>query len=198
MIVALVLAAGESRRMGQPKLVLPLGPSSVIERVVDACLGSTADRVVVVLGAYADQVGTRLGQRRVTLAFNPEYREGLSASIRHGLGEAGPEADAVLIVLGDQPMVSAALIDRVVAAYHATGRGIVYPLVGGTRGHPVLLAARYREDILSLRGDVGCRAIVEAHAEDACPVMVEDEGPLADVDTQADYARVRGALGTRA
>ncbi len=198
MIVALVLAAGESRRMGQPKLLLPVGTSSVIERVVDACLGSAADRVVVVLGASADQVQARIGPRPVAFALNPEYREGLGASIRHGLGAAGSDAEAVLVVLGDQPLISAGLIDRVIAAYRDSGRGIVYPTVRGRRGHPVLLDARYRTAMLALRGDAGCRAIVEAHAEDACPVPVDDEAPLADVDTRADYERLRGAFETPA
>jgi xanthine dehydrogenase accessory factor len=194
MIAALVLAAGESRRLGQPKLLLPLGPSSVIERVVDACLGSAAERVIVVLGAEADRVRARLGPRPVTFAFNPDFREGMSASIRQGLAAAGPEAEAVLVVLGDQPLLTAPLIDRLITAYRRTGRGLVFPVVRGTRGHPVLIDGRYREAMLALRGDVGCRAILEAHPEDGWPVPVDDEAPLTDVDTRDDYERVRGGL----
>jgi molybdenum cofactor cytidylyltransferase len=188
MISAILLAAGESRRMGRTKLLLKWDQRTIIEKSVDTLLASKIDELIVVLGHQAQAVLRKLGTRRLKAVINHQYRMGMSTSIRRGLGEVGPKSEAILIALADQPSIETDLIDHLIDIYRQNPHGIVLPSYKGERGHPVILDRfRYGEEMGNLTGDVGCRPIVNLHPEDILEVEVKSEGVIVDIDSWEEY-----------
>ncbi len=187
-IYGLVLAAGMARRMGTTKQLLPFGDKTVLQTVVDTLCGAKLAGVSVVLGHDAEAVRESLRDRPVRFCVNEAYREGMFSSVLCGLRALPADADAVLIALGDQPQIALNAVRAVAQAYREGDKGIVIPVSGGKRGHPVLIdLPRYRREILSLSGDRGLKPVVRGHPEDTLEVPVGDEGILRDLDTPADY-----------
>jgi len=188
MISAILLAAGESKRMGTPKLLLKWGQRTIIEKSVDTLLAAKIGELIVVLGHQAREILRKLGVRRLKAVINRKYRMGMSTSIGRGLGEVGPKSEAILIALADQPFVETDLIDHLIDIYRQNPHGIVLPSYKGERGHPVILDRfRYQEEMGNLTGDVGCRPILNRHPEDIFEVEVESEGVIADIDSWEEY-----------
>lgn len=189
-IGAVVLAGGQSRRMGElNKLLADIGGRAMVRHVVDNVLNSSADPVVVVIGHEADRVRGALGGCPVMFAENPDYADGLSTSLKTGLAALPQEADGAIVCLADMPRVNASVIDRLIAAFDPIeGRAIVVPTRRGKRGNPVLFARRFFEEMGGVSGDVGARHIIGEHAEVVVEVEVEDESVLMDVDTPAALA----------
>ncbi len=187
-IYGLVLAAGMARRMGSTKQLLPFGDRTILQTVVDTLSGAHLAGVAVVLGHDADAVRDSLRDRPVQFCVNDAYREGMFSSVFCGLHHLPADADAVLIALGDQPQIELHVVQAVVRAYREGDRGIVIPISGGKRGHPVLIdLARYRGEILGLSGDEGLKPVMRGHPQDTLEVPVDDEGILRDLDTPEDY-----------
>lgn len=187
-IYGLVLAAGMARRMGSTKQLLPFGDRTVLQTVVDTLSGADLAGVVVVLGHDADAVRESLRGWPVLCCVNDAYREGMFSSVLCGLHHLPADADAVLIALGDQPQIELRVVQAVVRAYREGDRGIVIPISGGKRGHPVLInLSRYRDEILALAGDEGLKPVMRGHPQDTREVPVDDEGILRDLDTPEDY-----------
>ena len=187
-IYGLVLAAGMARRMGSTKQLLPFGDRTILQTVVDTLSGADLAGVVVVLGHDADAVRESLHGQPVLCCVNDAYREGMFSSVLCGLHHLPADADAVLIALGDQPQIELKVVQAVVRAYRGGDRGIVIPISGGKRGHPVLInLSRYRDEILSLSGDEGLKPVMRGHPQDTLEVPVDDEGILRDLDTPEDY-----------
>ena len=184
-VSALVLAAGRSTRMGPVnKLLAPFGGRAMVRAVVDELAGSSVRPVVVVTGHEAERVEEALAGAGVRLVHNPEYREGLSGSIRAGLAALPKSAEAAVICLGDMPLVTSAHVDRLVAAFDpAEGREICVPVFEGKRGNPVLFARRFFDEIAGVRGDVGARHLIGEYEEYVCEVAMGDRGVLVDVDS---------------
>ena len=184
-VAALVLAAGRSTRMGPVnKLLAPLGGRAMVRAVVDELAGSSVRPVVVVTGHEAERVEEALAGAGVRLVHNPEYREGLSGSIRAGLAALPESAEAAVICLGDMPLVTSAHVDRLVAAFDpAEGREICVPVFEGKRGNPVLFARRFFDEIAGVRGDVGARHLIGEYEEYVCEVAMGDRAVLVDVDS---------------
>ena len=200
MIAAVVLAAGESRRMGTQKLLLPFGDSTVIGAVVRAALASRADRVLVVLGADRDAVreeiervrasgrsGEGHGSDRLGFTVNDSYASGMLSSVQAGFRALPTDAEAAVVMLGDQPFLPCAVVDAVIAAYRDSGRGIVIPVFQGRRGHPALVDMKYRGEVLGLDPAEGLRQLVHAHPDDVREVEAGDADILRDLDTPEDY-----------
>jgi len=191
MIWAVVLAAGESRRMGTQKLLLPFGDTTVAGAVVKAVEASRASRTLVVLGADREAVRSELESEAPSKSFdfavNPDYRLGMLTSIQAGIRALPPEAKAAVIVLGDQPFLASRVIDMIVEAYGKSAKGIVIPAFKGRRGHPVLIDLKYRAEVLALDPCDGLRALMLAHPEDILEVEVDDPNILRDLDTPEDY-----------
>ena len=174
--------------MHRHKQLLPWGATTVIEEIVARVSGKLA-ATVVVLGHNASAVSSRLSSFDVQIAINEEYRRGMLSSVKCGLAAAAG-ASAYLVFLGDQPVVDGDVIDAVVNAHAASGKGIVIPTFAGKRGHPVLIGAEYADEILALEDDQGLNRVTRGHAEDTLEVPVETETVLEDMDTPEDYRRI--------
>ena len=198
MICAMVLAAGQSRRMGTQKLLLPLAGRPLITGIVDEVLRSPVAEVFVVMGRDAPRITQALAGRRVRLLTNPCTDGDMLSSVRCGLRALPPECAAALVVLGDQPGITAETISMLIQAFQTHSRGIVVPTHGGKRGHPLLLSMRYRDEVLHQYDGTGMRGLFLAHPDDVMEVEVPASGILEDMDTPEDYRRMslRRADGT--
>ena len=183
----MVLAAGMSRRMGAHKMLLPWGGGKVIAHIVDELLGSRADRVLVVVGFEGEKVTGQLLGRDVTIVSNADYAEGMLSSVRCGLRALPGGCEKVLVVLGDQPSLTAELVNEMLQA--ETKKGIVVPKYNGKRGHPLLFAIDYREEILTHFNEEGLRGLLRAHPEEVFELNVLNSTVLSDMDCPEDYRR---------
>jgi molybdenum cofactor cytidylyltransferase len=189
MIVAVVLAAGKSIRMGTQKLLLPFAAQTVIGHVIDQLDSAGVDRVFVVVGVADDGVEKALAGKNVTIVHNRQPDADMLSSVRAGLRTLPPETDAALVVLGDQPSIRPAMVSEMIGAFQTAGRGIVVPAYEGRRGHPLLLAAKYFDEVLSQYDGVGLRDLLHAHTDDVYELAVTERGILDDMDRPADYER---------
>jgi len=197
-IWAVVLAAGESKRMGRPKQLLPYGPSTILENVLDKALASPVDGTLVVLGAAAERIAPLLSKRPVETVLNPDFRSGMLSSVRCGLRALPGSARAALIFLGDQPEVSPATARLVIEEYRRTARGLVLPVHWGRGGHPLLIDLKYREEIGLLSAGIGLRELLSRHPDDTLRIEVDDPGVSLDIDTPEDYdARIKVDFGRK-
>ena len=183
-IATIVLAAGLSSRMGQNKLLAELGGKPLLRHAVDAAGASAADPLIVVTGNQSEAVAAALAGTRATIVRNPDFANGLSTSLKSGIAALPDDCDGAVVLLGDMPGVTAALIDRLIAGFSpADGRAICVATHGGKLGNPVLWARRFFAEILALSGDIGAKHLIAANRELVCEVEADDDGPLADIDT---------------
>jgi molybdenum cofactor cytidylyltransferase len=184
-IAAVVLAAGQSRRMGTlNKLLSEIGGVPMVRHAVQAALASQAEDVIVVTGYQANELENVLEGLAVKTVHNPDYASGLSASLHRGLGVVSEDADGAVVVLGDMPAISAEIIDRLIAAFNPTeGREICIPTWNGKRGNPVLIARRFFPEIQEIAGDVGAKVVIGEYPESIVEVAMDNEGVLTDIDT---------------
>jgi len=190
MIWAIILAAGESRRMGKPKLLLPFGERTIIETVVSNAIQSKADEVLVVLGSDAEKMAEKIKNLPVKTSINPNFRQGMLSSIQWGFESLPEDTRAALVMLGDQPLVPSSVIDKMIDAYRRAEKGIVLPVYSKKRGHPILIDMKYGDEVRLLNPDTGLRALVHNHAEDILEVEVDTPSILRDIDTMEDYNQI--------
>ncbi|MCP4384128.1 MAG: NTP transferase domain-containing protein [Hyphomicrobiales bacterium] len=190
---AIVLAAGQARRMGGPnKLTATVDGSPLVRIATQAAIGSVAKSVVVVTGHRADETVRAVDDLDVRFAHNPDYANGLSSSLKCGIAALPPGLDAAVVLLADMPRIDAATIDRLIKSFDPAGGGlIVVPTCQGKRGNPVLWSRRLFPELLAVEGDVGGRHLIGLHADAVVEVEI---GPAAsiDVDTPADLAAAGG------
>lgn len=194
-VSAVVLAAGESARMGETKQLLRVGGRTLLERTLECAHNSNVAKTILVLGHDADAIRRELPRALlggVTVVINSAYKQGMASSLREGLSAVGEDARAALIMLSDQPFVRSDTINRIIERYCASEAEIVIPYYKGRRGNPVLLGRPVFQEAMSLKGDTGCRAIFASHADRTLEVNVDDAGILLDIDDRADYERLRG------
>jgi molybdenum cofactor cytidylyltransferase len=200
---AIILAAGSSSRMGagRHKLLLPLGNKPVLAHVVTATLASWARPIVLVLGHQVEQVRTQIAIfadfPEVISIENPHYLQGMSTSLRAGLqtliqsenthGQAFHSLDGVIILLGDQPLLTSQSIDALITCKQTTGKRIVAPLYNGKRGNPVLFDASLFPELLEISGDEGARSVIERHKQEIATIELSDAVANYDVDTWEAY-----------
>jgi molybdenum cofactor cytidylyltransferase len=162
--------------------------------VTEQALASKAKGVIVVTGHQAELVEKALAGLDVKFVRNPDFAQGLASSVKAGVAAMADDADGAVICLGDMPMISAALIDRLIEAF-APDRGnlIVVPVSDGRRGNPVLWSRRFFNELMTLDGDIGARHLIAKHTEAVAEVPVEGFGAFLDIDTpQALEAAQRG------
>lgn len=175
--------------MGTNKLLLPFAGSSLIARVVDACLGAPADCVLVVTRSGDRDVRAALSGRVVTFVENPGTDGDMLESLRCGLRALPAAAETVLVCPGDQPTLEARLVGRLLEEFRTRRSGILVPVHGGRRGHPLVVAAHYRDELLTRHDGVGLRGLLQCHAEDVSEWVSDDASVLDDLDTPGDYER---------
>jgi len=189
----ILLAAGESTRMGSPKQLLVIEGDVLIDRILRLLLSAPLHELIVVLGHQADMVreAITVDDRRVHFTVNEEFRSGMSSSVRKGMACIDAGAEGVLIALVDHPWIQPATVSALISAWAKSGRGIAIPRHGERRGHPVIFSSRYFNELRELSGAPGARAIVHRHADDILEVPTGDEGVLFDVDTPGDLALLK-------
>jgi molybdenum cofactor cytidylyltransferase len=191
MIVAVILSAGESSRMGRPKALLPIEGQKFIERIVGALRQSRADRIIVVLGHNADEMRRQIEHLSVDILINPAYQSGqlssLQVAIRHI--QKNDDCDGMLVHLVDHPYINPVLVDLMIERFYQSGRLIVVPRHQGSRGHPVIFARQLFDELLDAPIDQGAKAVVNAHREETLEIETAEEGITIDIDTPELYRR---------
>jgi molybdenum cofactor cytidylyltransferase len=191
MIYAVVLSAGESSRMGRAKALLPIDGQTFIERIVGALKQSPVAKVIVVLGHNAEEMRARIEHLPVEILINPDYKLGqlssLQTAVRRLQGEEN--CDAMLVHLVDHPYIDAKLVQTMIERFYASGKLIVVPRRGGSRGHPVIFSRQLFTELLAASMDQGAKAVVNAHPQDTLEIETEQEGITVDIDTPELYRR---------
>lgn len=196
-VAAVILAAGRSSRMGTHKLLLPLGDAPLLAHVVGAACASAAAPVILVLGHEAERVRAALPAGRAEIVVNQVYADGMATSLRAGitlLEYLEAEGDALLgtlVLLGDQPLVTVPLLDRLIEEASARPETLLTASYGGRRGPPVYFPRASFAETAELRGDEGGRAILARHADRVCVVECAFPEAGTDIDTPEDYERLR-------
>jgi molybdenum cofactor cytidylyltransferase len=192
-IAAVVLAAGLSRRMGQAKLLMPVGGRAIVRHAVESVLAGGVDSVWVVSGPDAEPIEAALAGLDVQMVVNPAPEEGQAGSLRVGIAALPPSADAALIALGDQPWLAPAIIPALLAARRTSPKLIVAPRYRDGQGNPVLFKREIFPELLRLTGDQGARPIIQK--EPARVEWVDLDLPMPpDVDTPDDYEKIRARI----
>ena len=189
MISAIVLAAGQATRFGRLKQLVTLGEKPLLQHVLDNLAQSKIDEVIVVLGAHADEIREQIQFGKARAVLNPDYANGMSTSIQAGLRAIN--AEAAMIVLADQPLVTSRTLDALIDEYRRSKPNVVIPTFNGFRGNPVIVDRSLFAEMMTIRGDIGCRSIFGNHPVHLLPV--DDRGVVTDIDTVEDYEQLARA-----
>jgi molybdenum cofactor cytidylyltransferase len=187
----LLLAAGGSLRLGRPKQLLDIEGESLLRHSLRVTLEAGLGPVIVVLGAHAKEVQTSLEEEPVQVVYNADWQEGMAASIRCGIAhlqEINPSVQSVILMVCDQPHLSSDILQNLVAAHLKTGKPIVTCSYADTFGPPTLFHQSMFAEMLQLKGDVGARSILKAHANNVEAIPFP-EG-VVDIDTETDYRNI--------
>jgi putative nucleotidyltransferase with HDIG domain len=193
-VTAVILAAGYSSRMGAFKPLLPFGRTTVLEKAVALFREAGIEDIRVVVGHCATELLPLLRILNVRPLLNERYHEGMFSSVVAAVESLDAATDAFLLLPVDIPLVRPDTIELLLRRYRESTAGIIYPTFCGTRGHPPLISAAYREKILSWDGSGGLNGLLVNHEADSATVECGDEGVLLDMDTPEDYERLRNML----
>jgi molybdenum cofactor cytidylyltransferase len=192
MISAIVMAAGQSMRMGQQKMLLPWGKTSVIGQVISILLDAGIDHIQLVTGGSQTYLQKALMDYKIDYVFNKDFANGeMLNSVQVGLRGVGDESDAALIVLGDQPQIESQTVQIIIDRYMSTHHKIIVPSYKMHRGHPWLVEKSYWQEILSLMPPLTLHNFLNMHSEVIDYIVVESAGVIQDLDTQTDYRRYK-------
>lgn len=184
-----ILAAGNSSRMGQPKQLMKYKNKTFLQHIIDESKRAELDPVICVTGYEAEKIAKTINGTDITLVYNEKWREGMGTGISAGLKELiFSDFDSVILAVSDQPHVSAELFESMRVLMDQSGKGIVASSYSGTLGTPVLFAKKYFDQLESLSGDQGAKSIVKMHMADVCTIEFEKGG--IDIDTKEDYDRL--------
>ena len=188
MIAAIILAAGESKRMGQPKMLLPWGNTTVLGRVISTFQEAGVGEVLVVTGGARQAVAQIVQEHHARSVFNRRYVSGeMLSSLQLGISSLPSQAQAVLIGLGDQPQVQAATVQRIIERFMQAGSGLIVPSFRRRRGHPWLVEKSLWPELVEMKSPRSPRDFLHSHAEEIDYVLVDTPSILVDIDTPQDY-----------
>jgi molybdenum cofactor cytidylyltransferase len=186
-VSVILLAAGESHRMGKPKLLLSLGDNTILGTTLNNILNSNLDEVIVVLGANAKETKKAVISKAIKTYINPDYKQGMSTSLICGLKHVSHQAKKVMVALSDQPLIGAKTYNKLIRQSLNSNRGIVVPTYKSRRGNPIIFDICYKEELLKLKGDVGGRELLIQYPDDILEVAVDCEGICINLNTIDDY-----------
>jgi molybdenum cofactor cytidylyltransferase len=187
----IILAAGASSRMGNPKQLLQFKKHSLLQHATSVALAANANPVIVVLGNNSDSLLTEISAKKTDIVFNEKWKEGIASSIRYGLyrlQEIYPATNSALLMVCDQPFVTTALLNSLIHTQKETGKSIVASAYDDAIGTPALFHKSLFPQLLSLSGDTGARKIIQQHPEQVAKVSFPQGG--IDIDTATDYERL--------
>lgn len=193
-IGVIILAAGSSSRLGEPKQLLAFDGKSLLQIAVDAATNSNAGTVIEVLGASAEKVAREINKSNIHTIINADWEEGMASSIRSGLNEIlfiAPRTDAVILMVCDQPFISSSLLNDLINTHRQTGKPIVTCNYGEAIGPPSLFHQSFFGELMKLKGDVGARKIIQQHKDQVATVLFK-EGKI-DIDTKEDYQALKNS-----
>jgi len=191
MISAIVLAAGESKRMGQPKMLLPWGKSTVLQTVISTLQTAGVDDILVITGGKHQQVDMLIG-KSAQIVYNENYAQGeMLSSLQVGLAVKKDEASAALICLGDQPQVQVRSVQRILQTYKESHAPIIVPSYQMHRGHPWMVGRELWDDILKMRAPKTPRDFLNRHEKDIHYLELDTPTILQDLDTKEDYLNLK-------
>jgi molybdenum cofactor cytidylyltransferase len=197
-VAGVLLAAGESSRMGSPKQLLPVGSKTLLRLVLEQVLESDLGKVVLVLGHRSEDIKKDLesfaGHPKLLLIENSRYKEGISSSIIAGLSQVEEEYDHVMLLLGDMPHIHSRLINPFLTLYLKSGFPLGAVTLGGRRSHPVIFSRKLYGDLRTLKGDKGGRDLFGPHSHETCLFKADRLYDDMDIDTQEDYLKYRRSL----
>ena len=192
MICGIILAAGEGKRMGKVKLTLPLGDKQLIEWVLQAAKLSLLDKYFLVVRPEDKEI-IKIGKTcGAEIVLNPNFRKGMSTSIKAALLKINTqEVEGFFLILGDQPLITSKIIDKLMKSFSPGKREIVVPYYENRRGNPVLFDIYWKDELMAITGDVGGRVLIKAHPEKVKRVNISDETILFDIDQEKDYLKAQ-------
>jgi molybdenum cofactor cytidylyltransferase len=194
MIVAVILSAGESSRMGRPKALLPVDGVRFIEKIVTALRSTRVGEIIAVLGHNAEEMREKINDLPVKIVVNPEYKQGQLSSLITAIrsiqsGENSQSVDGILVHLVDHPYINAKLVDLMIDRFEQTKKLIVVPRHQGRRGHPVIFSRALFPELLAAPVDQGAKTVVHAHRDQTLEIDTNDAGVTIDIDTPDEYQK---------
>jgi len=197
MIYGIILAAGESKRMGKVKLTLPLSDKQLIEWVLQAVKLAPLDKYFLVVRPE-DKEMIKTGEKwGAEIVLNSEYRSGMSSSIKKALHQISSEdLEGFFVILGDQPFINSSLLYKMLRAFTPGKREIVVPFYKDRQGNPVFFDGYWKDELMKLSGDVGGRVLIMAHPERIKRFKISDESILLDIDREEDYEKIKGIFNS--
>lgn len=188
-IWAVILAAGESKRMGTPKMLLPFNGSTMIRNVIQNVSESDISKIMVVLGAHKEKISMEIEKLPVRTCFNDDFSQGMLTSVKCGVRNLPSGFDAVLVFQGDQPLIRPATINKIINSYTSSNKSLAIPVYKNRRGHPLLVDKKYTIDIEKISPDKGLNTLAEQYSHDVLEVETDDPGILRDFDTYEEYLK---------
>ncbi len=188
-IVAIILAAGESKRMGYPKMLLPLNGKTMLGNVIGNIEGSEINNIIVVLGAEKTAILDVVCKTSAKSCYNDNYKDGMLSSVKCGFRNIPSDSDAVLVFQGDQPLILPNVINEVIVAHRSSDKGIVIPVYRNKRGHPLLICKQYFAEIEGLDNSEGLRSLAIKFSDDVLEIETNSPGILRDFDTFEEYKK---------
>lgn len=188
-ISAVILAAGESKRMGRTKQLLDVGGKPLLQLILDGILQTDVDEIILVLGHEAERIWEKIDTSRVKVVVNRDYSKGMITSIRRGVQALDERSEAFFIVLGDQPGIEPGVYDLLIREFRNRfpQKTIFLPAYKGRRGHPALFSVKHRREALRIEGDRGFREVLERFPQEVSQVEMESESIVHDLDTPEQY-----------
>jgi molybdenum cofactor cytidylyltransferase len=194
MLTAVILAAGESKRMGSPKALLPFHDQTFLQHLLDITVHPKISKRTIVLGAGAEEIIERTGIDRAMTVVNPDWANGQLSSIQAAVrGLDSAVTDGVVLCLVDQPLITSALVNDLVEAFYRSGKAIVVPNYRGQRGHPVIFSSKLFVELLAAPVETGARAVVWKHADEVEELSTDEEGAVLNLNDPDTFRRAMGS-----
>lgn len=197
MICGIILAAGEGKRMGKVKLTLPLGDKKLIEWVLQAAKLTPLDKYFLVVRPEDREIIEAGRKWGAEIVLNSDFRIGMSTSIKKALLKINTQkVEGFFLILGDQPLITSKIINKLINSFSPGKREIVVPYYENRRGNPVLFDIYWKDELMALTGDIGGRVLIKAHPEKVKRVKLSNESILLDIDREEDYEKIKSIFSS--